>query len=100
MLASAGRTLAAHRDLVPDAVALLSRSLDLAGDPDTLHTELVALAALHSGRPALAARTAATVGRRVAGYRGRRRATRTPCCSSSHGWRVREIRPRACSPPN
>lgn len=43
----------------------------LAGDPDTLHTELVALAALHSGRPALAARTAATVGRRVAaGYRG------------------------------
>ncbi|WP_405434049.1 hypothetical protein [Streptomyces anulatus] len=70
VLASAGRTLAAHRDLVPDAVALLSRSLDLAGDPDTLHTELVALAALHSGRPALAARTAATVGRRVAGYRG------------------------------
>ncbi|MFI9058481.1 hypothetical protein ACIGXQ_28800 [Streptomyces anulatus] len=70
VLASAGRTLAAHRDLVPDAVALLSRSLDLVGDPDTLHTELVALAALHSGRPALAARTAATVGRRVAGYRG------------------------------
>ncbi|MFD5645323.1 hypothetical protein ACFWIP_26920, partial [Streptomyces anulatus] len=70
VLASAGRTLAAHRDLVPDAVALLSRSLDLAGEPDTLHTELVALAALHSGRPALAARTAATVGRRVAGYRG------------------------------
>ncbi|MFF8503012.1 hypothetical protein ACF07L_20495 [Streptomyces anulatus] len=70
VLASAGRTLADHRDLVPEAVALLSRSLDLAGDPDTLHTELVALAALHSGRPALAARTAATVGRRVAGYRG------------------------------
>ncbi|MFJ9884407.1 hypothetical protein ACIQRW_00890 [Streptomyces sp. NPDC091287] len=70
VLAAAGRTLAAHRDLVPDAVALLSRSLDLAGDPDTLHTELVALAALHGGRPALAARTAATVGRRVAGYQG------------------------------
>ncbi|MFJ9113502.1 hypothetical protein [Streptomyces sp. NPDC102283] len=70
VLAAAGRTLAAHRDLVPDAVALLSRSLDLAGEPDTLHTELVALAALHAGRPALAARTAATVGRRVAGYRG------------------------------
>ncbi|MFI1249393.1 hypothetical protein ACH4TY_22265 [Streptomyces anulatus] len=70
VLAAAGRTLAVHRDLVPDAVALLSRSLDLAGDPDTLHTELVALAALHTGRPALAARTAATVGRRVAGYRG------------------------------
>ncbi|MEU2574808.1 hypothetical protein ACIP3B_16515 [Streptomyces anulatus] len=70
VLAAAGRTLAVHRDLVPDAVALLSRSLDLAGDPDTLHTELVALAALHSGRPALAARTAATVGRRVAGHRG------------------------------
>ncbi|MGW6288599.1 hypothetical protein [Streptomyces sp. NPDC055107] len=70
VLATAGRTLAAHRDLVPDAVALLARSLDLAGDPDTLHTELVALAALHAGRPALAARTAATVGRRVVGYRG------------------------------
>ncbi|CAM5274356.1 hypothetical protein [Streptomyces griseus] len=70
VLAEAGRTLAAHRDLVPDAVALLARSLDLAGDPDTLHTGLVALAALHTGRPALAARTAQTVGRRVTGYRG------------------------------
>ncbi|MFI7286084.1 hypothetical protein ACIBRY_05415 [Streptomyces anulatus] len=70
VLAAAGRALAAHRDLVPDAVALLSRSLDLAGDPDTLHTELVALAALHSGRPALAARTAQTVGRRIVGYPG------------------------------
>lgn len=70
VLATAGRTLAANRDLVPDAVALLARSLDLAGDPDTLHTELVALAALHAGRPALAARTASTVGRRVVGYRG------------------------------
>ncbi|NEB36000.1 hypothetical protein [Streptomyces sp. SID14515] len=70
VLAEAGRTLAAHRDLVPDAVALLARSLDLAGDPDTLHTGLVRLAALHTGRPALAARTAQTVGRRVAGYRG------------------------------
>ncbi|MFJ8251607.1 hypothetical protein [Streptomyces sp. NPDC094466] len=100
VLAAAGRTLAAHRDLVPDAVALLARSLDLAGDPDTLHTELVALAALHAGRPALAARTAATVGRRVVGYRVRRPATRTPCCSSSHGWRGRAIRPRGSSPPN
>ncbi|MFI1223474.1 MULTISPECIES: hypothetical protein [unclassified Streptomyces] len=70
VLAGAGRTLAAHRDLVPDAVALLARSLDLGADPDALHTELVELAALHTGRPALAARTAQTVGRRVAGYRG------------------------------
>ncbi|MBV7243052.1 hypothetical protein [Streptomyces sp. MW-W600-10] len=70
VLAEAGRTLAAHRDLVPDAVALLARSLDLAGDPDTLHTGLVGLAALHSGRPALAARTAQTVGRRVVGHPG------------------------------
>ncbi|MCI4041143.1 hypothetical protein [Streptomyces sp. TRM75563] len=70
VLAEAGRTLATHRDLVPDAVALLARSLDLAGDPDTLHTGLVTLAALHTGRPALAARTAQTVGRRVVGYRG------------------------------
>lgn len=70
VLAAAGRTLATHRDLVPDAVALLSRALDLAAGPDTLHTGLVALAALHTGRPALAARTAQTVGRRAAGYPG------------------------------
>lgn len=70
VLAEAGRTLATQRDLMPDAVALLARSLDLAADPDPLHTDLVALAALHTGRPALAARTAATVGRRVVGYRG------------------------------
>ncbi|MFD4173025.1 hypothetical protein [Streptomyces anulatus] len=70
VLAAAGRTLAAHRDLVPDAVALLARSLDLTAHPDTLHTRLVALAALHTGRPALAATTARTVGRRVAGQRG------------------------------
>ncbi|WP_030591708.1 hypothetical protein [Streptomyces anulatus] len=70
VLTEAGRTLAAHRDLVPDAVALLARSLDLAADPDPLHTELVALAALHTGRPALAARTAQTVGRRIVGFRG------------------------------
>ncbi|MFD5202025.1 hypothetical protein ACFWM7_18120 [Streptomyces sp. NPDC058375] len=70
VLAEAGRTLATHRDLMPDAVALLARSLDLAADPDPLHSELVALAALHTGRPALAARTAQTVGRRVVGYRG------------------------------
>ncbi|MFJ2011074.1 hypothetical protein ACIQJ8_06515 [Streptomyces globisporus] len=70
VLAEAGRTLATQRDLMPDAVALLARSLDLAADPDPLHTGLVELAALHAGRPALAARTAATVGRRVVGYRG------------------------------
>ncbi len=70
VLAEAGRTLAAHRDLVPDAVALLARSLDLAADPDPLHSGLVELASLHTGRPALAARTAQTVGRRVVGYPG------------------------------
>ncbi|PCG83774.1 hypothetical protein CIB93_22885 [Streptomyces sp. WZ.A104] len=70
VLGEAGRTLAAHRDLVPDAVSLLARSLDLEADPDTLHTDLVRLAALHTGRPALAARTALTVGRRVAGPGG------------------------------
>lgn len=65
VLAAAGRTPAAHRDLVPDAVALLARALDLTAHPDTLYTRLAALAALHTGRPALAARTARTVGRRV-----------------------------------
>ncbi|MFI1190245.1 hypothetical protein [Streptomyces californicus] len=70
LLAGAGHTLAAHRDLAPDATALLARSLDLAAEPGTLHAELVALAALHDGRPALAARNAHVVGRRVVGRPG------------------------------
>lgn len=70
LLGEAGRTLAAHRDLVPEAASLLARSLDLAAEADPLHTDLVRLAALHTGRPALAARTARTVGRRVDGFRG------------------------------
>ncbi|MFJ4965271.1 hypothetical protein ACIP6P_22925 [Streptomyces sp. NPDC088729] len=61
----AGRVLAAHRDLAPQAAALLASSVDLEADADALHTALVHLAALHTGRPALAARTAHTVGRRV-----------------------------------
>ncbi|MDT0493276.1 hypothetical protein ACPEIF_10025 [Streptomyces sp. NPDC012600] len=66
VLAEAGRTLAGHRDLVPQAVSLLMESLELAGrDADALHAALVELAALHTDRPALAARTARTVGQRV-----------------------------------
>lgn len=69
VLGEAGRVLAGHRDLVPQAVSLLAESVELEGaggtDADALHAALVELAALHGGRPALAARTARTVRRRV-----------------------------------
>jgi len=71
VLGEAGRVLAAHRDLVPQAVSLLAESLELDGtDADALQAALVELAALHTGRPALAARTAAAVGRRARFTRG------------------------------
>lgn len=63
VLAGAGDRLAGHRDTVPQAAALLVRAIDpYAADADQLHAGLVRLAALHDGRPALAARTARTLG--------------------------------------
>ncbi|MFD6531450.1 hypothetical protein [Streptomyces sp. NPDC060184] len=62
VLVGAADRLAAHRDTVPQAAALLVRAVDpYATEADTLHTDLVHLAALHDGRPALAARTARTL---------------------------------------
>lgn len=62
VLVGAADRLAAHRDTVPQAAALLVGAVDpYATDADTLHTDLVRLAALHEGRPALAARTARTL---------------------------------------
>ncbi|MEQ4607191.1 hypothetical protein ABMX48_09690 [Streptomyces cavourensis] len=71
VLAEAGRTLAGHRDLVPQAVSLLVESLEPASmGADELHAALLELAALHADRPALAARTARTVGKGVQFARG------------------------------
>ncbi|MGW3437544.1 hypothetical protein ACWDB3_10255 [Streptomyces bacillaris] len=71
VLAEAGRTLAGHRDLVPQAVSLPADALEQAGrDADVPHAALVELAALHTDRPALAARTARTLGQRVRAARG------------------------------
>ncbi|MFE2291838.1 hypothetical protein [Streptomyces sp. NPDC059452] len=71
VLGEAGRVLAGHHDLVPQAASLLADSLELDGtDADALQAALVELAALHTGRPALAARTAAAVGRRARFTRG------------------------------
>ncbi|MGW2840823.1 hypothetical protein ACWCWD_23885 [Streptomyces sp. NPDC001493] len=62
VLVGAADRLAVHRDTVPQAAALLVRAVDpYATEADTLHTGLVRLAALHDGRPALAARTARTL---------------------------------------
>lgn len=71
LLGEAGRVLAGHRDLVPQAVSPLAESLELDGtEADALHAALVEPAALHTGRPALAARTAETVGERAGWARG------------------------------
>lgn len=70
LLVDAADRLAGHRDTVPQAAALLVRAVDpYADDPDTLHADLVRLASLHDGRPALAARTARTLGTHLAAAR-------------------------------
>ncbi|WP_328718236.1 hypothetical protein OHT52_01375 [Streptomyces sp. NBC_00247] len=61
LLVGAADRLAGHRDTVPQAAALLVRAIDAYTDADRLHAGLVRLAALHDGRPALAARTARTL---------------------------------------
>ncbi|WP_457514357.1 hypothetical protein [Streptomyces sp. TE33382] len=66
MLSAAGEVLAAYRDLVPQAADLLAHAVDLDAEAEPVHSALVRLAALHHGRPVLAARTARTLGRRTA----------------------------------
>ncbi|WP_299534667.1 hypothetical protein [uncultured Streptomyces sp.] len=65
VVTGAAEVAAGYRDLVPHAVALLLAAVDLDGDPDDTHAELVRLAALHERRPALAGATAGGLGRRV-----------------------------------
>ncbi|UQI46295.1 hypothetical protein M1P56_19075 [Streptomyces sp. HU2014] len=52
-------------DFVADAVELTAQSLDLDAAPDVLAAELIRLAGLHEGRPALAARTAEGLDQRL-----------------------------------
>ncbi|MER5984424.1 hypothetical protein [Streptomyces sp. NPDC001787] len=66
VLSAAGEVLAGYRDLVPQAADLLAHAVDLDADAEAVHSALVRLAALHRGRPVLAARTARTLGRRTA----------------------------------
>ncbi|MCX5401053.1 hypothetical protein [Streptomyces sp. NBC_00102] len=61
LLVGAADRLAGHRDTVPQAAALLVRAIDPHAGADELHAGLVRLAALHEGRPALAARSARTL---------------------------------------
>ena len=55
---SAAELLCAAGDFQPQAAALFARSLDLDQSPQQLIPELLRLAALHEGRPALAVSTA------------------------------------------
>ncbi|MFD9905517.1 hypothetical protein [Streptomyces sp. NPDC059063] len=63
----AGELLAAHDAFTPQAACLLVAALDVTGPPDRLVADLERLAALHDGRPALVAGTAAAVAGRVSG---------------------------------
>ncbi|MFE6974862.1 hypothetical protein [Streptomyces sp. NPDC057682] len=65
VLTAAGELLARHRDHVPQAAALLVEAVDPQSGPEELYTALDRLAGLHTGRAALAARTAARFGARA-----------------------------------
>lgn len=62
---AAAELLARHQDFTGRAVHLFLHTLDLAADADTLTRDLTRLARLLEGRPALAARTAGTLGSRL-----------------------------------
>ncbi|MFE6131774.1 hypothetical protein ACFQ6Q_26470 [Streptomyces sp. NPDC056437] len=64
---AAAELLAGHDTFVPQATALLTESLDLAADADSLRVSCDRLVALHEDRPALAVRTADALGRRLRG---------------------------------
>jgi hypothetical protein len=67
LAAEAGELLARHPDFVPDAARLLLAAVDLDAGPDALGEALSRLAWLHHDRPALAARTADALHRRLTG---------------------------------
>jgi hypothetical protein len=65
LAAEAGELLAQYPDFIPDSARLLLASVDLDAEAATLGPALARVAWLHHDRPALAARTAGTLHRRL-----------------------------------
>lgn len=63
----AGELLAGHGDYVPQAAEVLAGAVALDAGPTEVAAALARLARLHEGRPALAVRTASTLGARLSG---------------------------------
>ncbi|GAA1900152.1 hypothetical protein GCM10009837_23550 [Streptomyces durmitorensis] len=66
----AGGLLAGYGDFVPQAAEVLAGAVALDAGPAAVGEALLRLAGLHEGRPALAVRTAATLGARLADAEG------------------------------
>ncbi|MFC8124344.1 hypothetical protein [Streptomyces sp. NPDC057302] len=66
----AGELLAGYGDFVPQAAEVLAGAVALDAEPAEVGQALSRLALLHEGRPALAVRTASTLGERLADAEG------------------------------